>query len=195
MPRTKKDNELIRQNSIKVIKHAALQLFSERGFNGVTIQEIAGRAKVSKGLVYNYFDSKEALFHALIHESFEISNPIMNVLMEKKAPPFERLEMLCSEILRFFKTNLEFWRLLTSLMLHPDVISHMPAEAMERKAEMMDAYMLLMKEIGFEKPLQETILLTAVMDGIGLQMMVAGPEHPGEQLMQEYLEKLKNQLR
>lgn len=194
MPRTTKDNALLRQASITSIKSAALHLFSERGYNGVSIQEIAARAKVSKGLVYNYFESKESLFGSLIVESFERSEPMVQALYKKDLPPFERLELMSRETIRFFRTHLEYWRLLLSLMLHTDTMEHIPAAAMEHKAVLMDAYMLLMKEIGFKEPLQETILLAAVMDGIGLQMMVAGPDHPGEQLMSDYLAKLKNQL-
>jgi len=194
MPRTTKDNALLRQASIKSIKSAALHLFSERGYNGVSIQEIATRAKVSKGLVYNYFESKESLFGSLIVESFERSNPMMRALYNKELPPFERLEMVSMESIRFLREHLEYWRLLLSLMLHKDTMQHIPEAALEHKAALMDTYMLLMKEIGFKEPLQETILIAAVMDGIDLQMMVAGPDHPAEQMMRDYLAKLKNQL-
>ncbi|MCP5267397.1 MAG: TetR/AcrR family transcriptional regulator [Zoogloeaceae bacterium] len=47
---------------------AALELFVEKGFAGTRLDDIAARAGVSKGTLYLYFDSKEALFTAVIEE-------------------------------------------------------------------------------------------------------------------------------
>lgn len=47
---------------------AALALFVEKGFAATRLDEVAARAGVSKGTLYLYFDSKEALFEAVIRE-------------------------------------------------------------------------------------------------------------------------------
>ena len=47
---------------------AALDLFVERGFAATRLDDVATRAGVSKGTLYLYFDSKEALFKAVIEE-------------------------------------------------------------------------------------------------------------------------------
>ncbi len=44
---------------------AALELFETRGFDGVAVPEIAGKAGVAVGTVYRYFETKEALVNAL----------------------------------------------------------------------------------------------------------------------------------
>jgi AcrR family transcriptional regulator len=48
---------------------AALQLFVEKGFAATRLDDVAARAGVSKGTLYLYFDSKEALFKAVIEEA------------------------------------------------------------------------------------------------------------------------------
>ena len=48
---------------------AALALFVEKGFAATRLDDVAARAGVSKGTLYLYFDSKEALFRAVIEES------------------------------------------------------------------------------------------------------------------------------
>ncbi|MBW7901215.1 MAG: TetR/AcrR family transcriptional regulator [Rhodocyclaceae bacterium] len=47
---------------------AALDLFVEKGFAATRLDDVAARAGVSKGTLYLYFDSKEALFKAVIEE-------------------------------------------------------------------------------------------------------------------------------
>lgn len=47
---------------------AALELFVERGFAATRLDDVAKRAGVSKGTLYLYFDSKEALFKAVIQD-------------------------------------------------------------------------------------------------------------------------------
>jgi AcrR family transcriptional regulator len=48
------------------ILDAALAVFTEKGFDTARVDEIAARAAISKGSVYLYFDSKEALLRGLI---------------------------------------------------------------------------------------------------------------------------------
>jgi len=48
---------------------AALALFVEKGFAATRLDDVAARAGVSKGTLYLYFDSKEALFRAVIEDS------------------------------------------------------------------------------------------------------------------------------
>ncbi len=49
---------------------AALDVFVEKGFAATRLDEIAQRAGVSKGTLYLYFESKEALLKAVVQESF-----------------------------------------------------------------------------------------------------------------------------
>lgn len=47
---------------------AGLKLFSENGFAGTRLEDVARRAGIAKGTVYLYFPSKEALFEAAVKE-------------------------------------------------------------------------------------------------------------------------------
>jgi TetR/AcrR family transcriptional regulator len=53
------------------IKAAAAEVFIEMGLDGARIQAIADRAGANKAMIYYYFHSKEALFEAVIRETFE----------------------------------------------------------------------------------------------------------------------------
>lgn len=43
-------------------------LFSDRGYHGVSVDEIARRLGVSPAVLYRHFDSKEALYEAVLNE-------------------------------------------------------------------------------------------------------------------------------
>ena len=51
----------------EAIYRAARRLFSEHGFDRVTVAEVAREANVSEVTVFNYFPSKEDLFYAGMH--------------------------------------------------------------------------------------------------------------------------------
>lgn len=50
------------------IVQAAFDVFGERGFAAARLDDIAARAGVSKGALYLYFETKEALFRAVVHD-------------------------------------------------------------------------------------------------------------------------------
>lgn len=58
---------------------AALELFVDKGFAATRLEAVANRAGVSKGTLYLYFESKEALFKAVIQEG------IIPVIAENEA--------------------------------------------------------------------------------------------------------------
>lgn len=53
------------QDKKECILTAALELFSEKGFHGTAVPEIAQKAGVAAGTIYRYFESKEAVVNAV----------------------------------------------------------------------------------------------------------------------------------
>jgi len=54
-----------------LVLDAARAVFAETGVSGANIREIAKRAGYTPGAIYSYFDSKEAIYAALLAESLE----------------------------------------------------------------------------------------------------------------------------
>src|ERR671937_3299296 len=59
-----------KQRTRELIAETARRLFAERGFDRVTVAEVARAAEVSEQTVFNYFPSKEDLVYWRL-ESFE----------------------------------------------------------------------------------------------------------------------------
>ncbi|HSL89147.1 MAG TPA: helix-turn-helix domain-containing protein, partial [Ignavibacteriaceae bacterium] len=66
MPRTKGQFEAIRKESRQKILDAALEVFAKQGYHSATVDAITKTAGISKGLMYNYFKSKEDVLQELM---------------------------------------------------------------------------------------------------------------------------------
>ena len=64
-PRTKEQNEAIREQTRQQIIDAAFLEFANEGYSRTSIATVAKKAKVSKGLIYHYFGSKEEILEAI----------------------------------------------------------------------------------------------------------------------------------
>lgn len=63
------------------ILDTSLKLFSEQGFHNVSMQQIAEASEFAVGTLYNFFDSKEALFDELSRSCGErITNKLIAIL-------------------------------------------------------------------------------------------------------------------
>jgi AcrR family transcriptional regulator len=62
--------ELKKQRTRQQIGDVARRLFADRGFEGVTVADVARAAEVSEATVFNYFPTKEDLFYSGL-EAFE----------------------------------------------------------------------------------------------------------------------------
>ncbi|QRK06995.1 TetR/AcrR family transcriptional regulator [Archangium violaceum] len=79
---------------------AALQLMSERGMEGVAINEITEAADVGFGSFYNHFESKEAIYEALVDTVFEDFADALDRLTADISDPAEVLAVSVRHALR-----------------------------------------------------------------------------------------------
>ena len=52
--------------TLEKIQRAAMEEFSEKGFQGASLRQIVKQAGVTTGALYGYFSSKEALFASIV---------------------------------------------------------------------------------------------------------------------------------
>ena len=95
------------------ILRAATDLFSEKGYHEVTMEEIAEEMGVSKGTIYNYFSSKENLYLEILKESFEAIEALLHEEVENSDPAPLKLRKLLAAIFAFYRQNLKVLRILS----------------------------------------------------------------------------------
>lgn len=84
------------------ILKAAGQLFATRGFDAITMREIAKEAGCSHTTIYIYFKDKEALLHQLAMAPLQqLREQMESTLQAAGVPAEERLHALCQGFIRF----------------------------------------------------------------------------------------------
>lgn len=119
-PRTPQQYQEMREEKMALIMDVALQHFANEGYIRTTINHIARHAGISKGLMYNYFDSKEALLKAIVHRSV---NEVYNYLDIDKDGYLseEEFEFFVRKINVMLKGKKYFWQLLFQLLMQIDI--------------------------------------------------------------------------
>ncbi len=88
------------------ILEAALAVFAEKGFAAARMDDIAARAGVSKGTIYLYFPSKEAVFKALVRETVGARiGEITSIIQKHEGPTPELLEAALRNFGQFISTS------------------------------------------------------------------------------------------
>ncbi len=67
-------------NSRDTILHAALQLFAERGYESVGINEITSLAGITKPTLYYFFENKEGVFKVILAENYRRFNDLLRMV-------------------------------------------------------------------------------------------------------------------
>jgi AcrR family transcriptional regulator len=118
-PRTPKQFEEIREEKIALIMDTALEHFANEGYYRTTINHIARHAGISKGLMYNYFESKEALLKTIIHKSVNEIYKYLDIDRDGYLSG-EEFEFFIRKINVLLKEKRYFWRLLMQLLMQND---------------------------------------------------------------------------
>ena len=185
-PRSKEQIEQIRKNSIRKILDAAFKLMAKNGYETTSISQIAKEAGVSKGLMYNYFESKEDLLKALLNNAMGEADKLISGIISPD--PSETLRNLFHWFFNELRERPEHWRLLTEITLKIDKFDFVQEMARIKMKEYVVFVSTLLKETGFPNAKMEAQLIAGLFDGIGIQYLVIGKDYPLDET-EEYLIK------
>lgn len=182
MPRTKQQFETMRKESRQRILDAALEVFAEQGYHSATVDAIAKTAGISKGLMYNYFKSKEEVLN-------ELMIGMMDALMCEYMPLKPDKKFTRDDIVNFINVGIDlvlqkphYWKLYFSVFVQPEVMSKVFNKMMEVGQPYMVAMTEYFKENGVEKPEIMMRYFSAVMDGIQFHCMIDPKTFPAEEV-------------
>lgn len=190
-PRTQEQFEMMRESRRKQIMDAAMDLFAAEGYSNCSISMLAEKAGISKGLMYNYFESKEELLTAIIENGLDEIMHLLDPNSDGILQP-EELEHFIRKVFSNMRHNREFWTLYVSVILQPGVKELMREKPvynyMERFYPLLTGYF---EKKGCEDPYLEMLTLSAMIEGFGILMIYSDPHL---KIPDEVLNKLENRI-
>ena len=114
---TRARREREKQERRRSILQAARETFFENGFHHATVEKVAERAEVSKGTVYLYVESKEALLAHLLLEGLEDLVAVLDRAYSttRGLPADEQLMALAQAYLAFFRKDPQYFPFLMAM--------------------------------------------------------------------------------
>lgn len=185
MPRTPDQYREMREEKKGLIMKSALELFANHGFHGTSINDIARHAGISKGLLYNYFTSKDELILEILLKGF---NELMKVFDPNKDGMLTRdeLKFLINEIFNIMQDDLHYWRLYFSVLTQPSVNQLAAEKLMDNINPIFHTLTSFFKNQGFENPEMEARFFSDMLDGIALNFIFNPGTYP--------LQAIKNRI-
>jgi TetR/AcrR family fatty acid metabolism transcriptional regulator len=162
------------------ILDAALDVFVDKGFSNVMINDIAKVAGIGKGTVYEYFKSKEELFSELLKYLFARHKNYIPKQWENGTTPEKKLRNLLSSYIRLYIQASS--RRNKVLFMLVDYLSHNSAKAFRKSEGYFSGYREEIHSIieegitlgTFKKVEVESAVtaITMIMDGLMFQMFL-----------------------
>lgn len=178
------------KNKKDLIIKTALELFAEKGYHATSISSIAKTANISKGLMYNYFDSKECLLNEIIvsglKEYMEFFDPNKDGFLTE-----DEFDYFINSAFEMVKNNSSYWKLFYSLMLQSSVMEIGMKTVMEFTQQYFETLIDYYKRHKSENPEAEAMLLSTTMDGIAIAYLTKPDLFPIDAMKKMIIKKFK----
>jgi AcrR family transcriptional regulator len=190
-PKTQEQFEEMRESRRLKIMEVAMRLFALEGYGHVSISKLAIEAGISKGLMYHYFESKDALLTAIIehgmNQFMDLFDPDHNGILEPK-----EMESFIRKIFETVRSHQEYWIHFISVLLQPNVKEYLKENSfalpVEKYMQMLFQYF---EKRGFDDPALEMVTFAALIEGFGVLLIYAYPVY---QFPEELMAKFETRL-
>ncbi|HKK12804.1 MAG TPA: TetR/AcrR family transcriptional regulator [Flavobacteriaceae bacterium] len=188
-PRTEAQLEALKLRRKEQIIKKSLVLFAKNGYFNTSISDIAKATGISKGLLYNYFENKEALLNEVVLFALKEGTDLgLSPEALSQLNPDEVFVKVVGGYFDLLKEKEELWRLTTSLAIH---VSSIPSAHKIIKSvyeDLTSELEAMFTMIQHDNPKSEAFKLGALLDGIGIQYLIFGDEYPLEDIKESIID-------
>jgi TetR/AcrR family fatty acid metabolism transcriptional regulator len=100
-------SESVKSDKAERVLEAAVSIFAQKGHHKTTMLEIADKAGVAEGTIYEYFKNKQDLLYSIPKEKFQHYRARLNRVFDPK-DPLQKLQRFIGDYFRIFSSDGEF---------------------------------------------------------------------------------------
>lgn len=135
------ENEDLQRRILDTARHLLVQ----KGYQNLSMRGIAEAIGYSATSIYLYFDSKDALLHALIHEGMmRLRDRLQDTAAQHPEGPVRRLRALCRCFIEFGLDNPEYYEIM--FQLRPERMERYPPEKYREARQNLDFFVQALEE-------------------------------------------------
>ena len=105
MPELAAETTKSSKRRLQEILDVAARIFSEKGYEATSIQEVAEEVGILKGSLYYYIKTKEDLLYGVIERAYAAAMDVIEDLEQRDGPALELIEALVYRHAEVFVTN------------------------------------------------------------------------------------------
>jgi AcrR family transcriptional regulator len=176
-PRSAEKFSEMREATKQKIMDVALELFANEGYFQTPISTIAKKAGISKGLMYNYFESKEELLKAIVFHGMETLIQFFDQNHDGVLTNDELLQFI-NQSFTNIKQNKVYWKLYFSLLVQAPVMQLFKNELRLLIGPFFKMLHDYFDREGYEDPKAEVSFFHSLLDGVGLSYVSDPDNYP-----------------
>ena len=151
---------------------SAFKLFSERGINNVSVDDVAGDANVTKGSLYWHYDSKDALIKAACNHYYRTYHRRIHSELAHIIDPVKRLERTLDTAVATCledRKNRIFTTEVFNLAAHDEELRRSWQQFLDNVREFYIALVMAATGLGAKKAESRVDFLLSAMEGLKLR--------------------------
>ncbi|MBN2892021.1 MAG: TetR/AcrR family transcriptional regulator [Bacteroidales bacterium] len=194
MPRTLEQNKSIREEKIELIKETALNLFADEGYHNTSVQKIAKQAGISKGLLYNYFESKEQLLESIVNDfitdMYVHFDPNHDGVLSE-----DEFYYFIEKSFDIIAENPVHWKLYNSLVMQKTVLEIIQDISIKLSKSVFGVMFNFFKSERCTDPEGEMLFFSSLLKGAIIQYIAAPDSFPMEMMKNKIIDFYKNKFK
>lgn len=180
----------------QTIMTTATQLFATQGYNGTSMNDIVKESGVSKGAIYNHFESKEKLFLELLEQQTDVGMHQLDDLLSKTESSVEKIiQIMTITFMNSVSCPRELCMMQTEFMVTASRIESIVPDLQKRYTMIRDYIVALVEEGKQRGEIKGSLdaealvtLIFATMDGLGFQYSTLGIQFDPDRLLRQLQE-------
>lgn len=147
---------------------AAMRVFAQKGYSNATNKDIAREAGITPGLIYYYFESKEALLYAILEARSPLKLMASFPPQTLELPPEQFFPLLMRQVLAIVEGEemIDLFRVMIPELVHNPAMLVLPVSFFPRILGFLGSYVEAKIASGEIRPLDSSLVVQTLAGGM-----------------------------